>query len=339
MKTLIKTTLFVGITSTQLFAEQPADHLFFEGAEGQPGNGKHIVLMSGDEEYRSEESMPMMAQILASQGFKCTVLFSMDEEGKLVDPKNQKSVSNIDSLDSADAIVLALRFRNYPEADLDKFTAAFEKGTPLIALRTSTHLFNTGTEGKYAKYHWKSKVKGWKGGFGRQVLGESWVAHHGKHKVEATRTHVEKENEKHPVLNGVGQIFCTSDVYTAAPLAPSTILLRGEVTQSFDPKSEGVAKKNNPMQPVAWAREYKHENGKVSKILTTTMGAASDLTDENLRRLVINGVYWGTNLEVPASADASLKSVFKPTFYGFNEFQKGKTVKDFLNTSVEPKTK
>jgi len=53
------------------------DHLVFE-AKGE-ANGKHIVLLAGDEEYRSEESMPMLAQILSNQGFQCTVLFSMDK--------------------------------------------------------------------------------------------------------------------------------------------------------------------------------------------------------------------------------------------------------------------
>ena len=36
-----------------------------EGKQG-PGKGKHIVLISGDDEYRSEDLIPAMAQILAS---------------------------------------------------------------------------------------------------------------------------------------------------------------------------------------------------------------------------------------------------------------------------------
>ena len=41
--------------------------------------GKHVVLIAGDEEYRSEEAMPQLGKILAvHHGFKCTVLFSID---------------------------------------------------------------------------------------------------------------------------------------------------------------------------------------------------------------------------------------------------------------------
>src|SRR5437899_12968340 len=55
-----------------------ADWVVFEGGKG-PGNGKHIVFLSGDEEYRSEEGLPMLAKILAVRhGFKCTALFSMN---------------------------------------------------------------------------------------------------------------------------------------------------------------------------------------------------------------------------------------------------------------------
>jgi len=110
--------------------------------------------------------------------------------------------------------------------------------------------------------------------------------------------------------------------------------LRGEVTESFDPQSPGVESKNSPMIPVAWTREFKHSNGNVSPILTTTMGAASDLDDENLRRLVVNGVYWSTGLEVPEKTNVDLQSVYQPSFYGFGLWQKGKKPSDFKNVET-----
>ena len=85
-----------------------ADHLVFDGGDG-PGKGKHVVFIAGDEEYRSEEAMPLMAQILNKQGFKCTVLFSIDEKTGFVSPNNQKSVTNPAAMDSADAIVMSIR--------------------------------------------------------------------------------------------------------------------------------------------------------------------------------------------------------------------------------------
>ena len=32
-----------------------------------PGKGKHIVLLAGDEEYRSEEGLPMLGKILSQR--------------------------------------------------------------------------------------------------------------------------------------------------------------------------------------------------------------------------------------------------------------------------------
>ena len=59
-----------------------------------PGNGKHVVFLSGDEEYRSEEGLPMLAKILSQRhGFKTTVLFSLDPDGT-INPKNGASLSD-----------------------------------------------------------------------------------------------------------------------------------------------------------------------------------------------------------------------------------------------------
>jgi len=316
-----------------MVAAQPDDHIVLNGGEG-PGKGKHIVFLAGDEEYRSEEAMPVMAQILARQGFKCTVLFSMDKDGKFVDPTNQQSLSNPAALDSADAIVMSLRFRKWDGEAMDKFQAAFHRGIPMVALRTSTHAFNFGAKDKWAKYGFRSKKEtGWERGFGGEILGESWVNHHGKHKKEGTRTKVEDANKAHPVLNGVGEIFGATDVYgirNATPKAPSTILLRGEVTQTLESNSPAVeGKKNDPMMPVAWVRERKNSKGKVNKIFTTTMGSACDLADENLRRLVANGVFWGLGLEVPAKLDVSVNN-YKPTKYGFKIYKKEMKPVDYL---------
>src|SRR5262245_57172659 len=95
------------------FNIQAADYLVFEGKSG-PGLGKHVVFLSGDEEYRSEESLPQLAKILAERhGFKCTVLFAIDPANGTIDPKITTNLPAADALDSADVIVMALRFREW----------------------------------------------------------------------------------------------------------------------------------------------------------------------------------------------------------------------------------
>ena len=59
------------------------------------------------------------------------------------------------------------------------------------------------------------------------------------------------------------------------------------------------------------------------------MGAAPDLESEGLRRLVVNGVYWGLGMEVPEKADVSIVGEYKASNYGFKGYQKGKNAADF----------
>ena len=313
------------------------DYLEFKGIDG-PGKGKHIVLLAGDEEYRSEEALPLLAGMLASQGFDCTVLFSMDKKGETVDPTNRNSLSNPEALASADAIVMSLRFRHWSDATMQKFEAALLRGVPIVALRTSTHAFffadNQWAQSHFAnwaKYHFKADAStGWENGFGREVLGETWVSHHGKHKVEGTRSSIEPGQEAHPILRGVGEIFGTTDVYEASPKKPNTILLRGIVTETLEPDSRAVAgEKNNPMQAIAWTRLYENDAGKTNRVFTTTMGSACELVDPDLRRLVINGIYWGLEIEVPEAMDVSIPDSYNPTPYGFKNWQKGLKPEDF----------
>jgi hypothetical protein len=310
------------------------DWVVYEGKSG-PGKGKHIVFLSGDEEYRSEEGLPQLAKILALQhGFKCTVLFSINKDGE-IDPNTQNNEPGIEALDSADLCVMLLRFRGWPDEQMKHFVDYYLAGKPIIALRTSTHAFDfkNGSQSTYKRFGWQSKD--WPAGFGKQVLGETWVSHWGNHKKEATRGIIPDSAKKHPILKGVTDIFGDTDVYEATPTADAQVLVLGQVLKGMKPgdppadyrkkNAKGVEQGvNDPMQPVVWIRNHTNEAGKVNKILTTTMGSATDLQNEGLRRLLVNGAYWAAGLEkkIPKKAKADLVGDFQPTMYGFNGFKK-----------------
>lgn len=329
-KSILSTGLLLAATLMPARSESGIGWVSYPGGKGA-GEGKHVVLLAGDEEYRSEEALPMLAKILSKHhGFKCTVLFSTDPDGT-INPNKSESLGKPEALDSADAIVTSLRFRKWPDEAMKHFDDAIRRGVPVVGLRTSTHSFQLPGGSKFKEYN----------SFGKKVLGEGWVSHWGDHKVEAARGLVEKGTEKNPVLNGVGEIFADSDVYEAYPPADSTILIRGQVLKAMDPKDPPAAREktrasdkqkqdiNTPMMPVAWTREVKNEAGKTNKILTTTMGAATDLRDENLRRLVVNGVFWGTGIAVPAKADVTLVGDYQPSNYTFNGYKKGTKAADY----------
>ena len=319
--------LIATLLITCTLASNAADTVVYEGVKG-PGKGKHIVFISGDEEYRSEEGLPMLAKILALRhGFKCTVLFALNPADGTIDPNNQSNVVGLKTLTSADLVVMLLRFREFPDDQMKYFVDYLNSGKPIIALRTSTHSFaySRNKTSPYAKFDWQAKE--WPGGFGQHVLGDTWVNHHGNHGVESTRAVIDPKFAKHPILTGVKDVWGPTDVYTIAHLpADATVLAHGQVLTGMKPTDGPVdGPKNNPMMPLIWTREYHGENGTSNKILCTTMGAATDLQCADLRRLIVNGAYWAVGLEKKIKAKSSVDIVgdYQPTPFGFGKFKKG----------------
>src|SRR6188768_3909342 len=158
-------------------ARTNAAPLVYEGTEG-PGKGKHIVFLAGDHEYRSEESLPALARILAKhQGFKCTVLFNIDQAtGEIV--AGNSNMPGMEALDTADLAVVFLRFQNFPKEQMKHFDDYLNRGGPVVGLRTATHAFRMKEADPFSKHSYDSKAKGYELGFGHQVLGQTWIGHY-----------------------------------------------------------------------------------------------------------------------------------------------------------------
>ncbi|MCW5980558.1 MAG: ThuA domain-containing protein [Bryobacteraceae bacterium] len=302
--------------------------IVYEGESG-PGKGKHIVLIAGDQEYRSEEAIPMLARILARRhGFKCTALFAINPKSGEVDPSVTDNVPGLDALRTADLVVLFLRFLELPDEQMKEIVDYTNSGRPIVALRTSTHPFNYQKRpgSAYAKYHWKSAD----GGYGRQVLGETWVSHHGIHEKESTRGVVAPGMEDHPILKGVSEIWGESDVYEITTLAGDSVpLVLGQVLRGMTPGSPPNTEKK--LMPVAWTKSYAGASGRKSRIFTTTMGHANDFRNEEFRRMVVNACYWAMGLEgrIPARGDVEPDGPYKPNPIGIGKHKQGLKLSDF----------
>ena len=310
-RTFLTTPLLLAPLACLCSFASAQDYLEIAAGPGGAGQGKSVVLVAGDELYRSEETMPMLAKILSQKhGFKTTVLFAINPDGGHIDANFQNNIPGTEALDSADLLIIGTRFRQLPDDQLARFAKYLDAGKPVIGIRTATHAFTGGA--MTGDFKWAD--------FGLKILGERWVNHHGKHKVEGTRSVVEAANASHEVLHGVGEIFATTDVYGIRnlDLASTTLLLRGAVTESLDPASKAVSgQKNEPMMPLAWLREYTGPNGTTKgKAFCTTLGASVDFADEDLRRLIGNAAYFLTGLPVLAKADATPVDPFEPTFFG-----------------------
>jgi hypothetical protein len=321
----------LALISLASLSAAPMTSITYPAAAG-PGQAKHLVFLTGDEEYRSEEGLPMLAKILSQRyGFTCTVLFALDPDGT-INPDNNTSLSDPAALDRADGIVMGLRFRQWPDAAMQHFAAAVARGVPIVALRTSTHAFNFPAKSSSAYKSFNN--------FGREVLGENWVSHWGANRRGATRGIIEPGAESDPLLRGVTAIFGDSGVYETHPVADAKILVRGQVLTGMSPtdapdiylkkrKSDGVEQPiNDPLMPLAWTRLNHNANGTTNRVFCTTMGAATDLANEDFRRLVINAVLAGFALEIPARADVRYIDAYVPTPYAFKGYRRGLTPAD-----------
>ena len=292
-----------------------------------PGKGKHVVLVSGDEEYRSEEGLPQLGKILAQHhGFRCTVLFAINPADGTIDPDNRRNIPGLEALRTADLMIIATRFRELPDEQMQYVAEYLEAGKPVLGMRAAVVAFSVKPGEKYAKYGFQSTE--WPGGFGQQVLGQTWISHHGQHGKESTRGVIAPGAEQHPIVRGCDDIWGPTDVYTVRLPLPgdSKPLVLGQVLSGMNPTDTPVTgKKNDPLMPVAWTKTYQGAQSQVGRVFTTTMGAATDLESEGFRRLLVNGVYWCVGLEdkIAPRANVPLVGTYQPTRFGFGVFRRG----------------
>jgi len=312
-------TLLLTLFSLVTFAS--AAPLVFEGTEG-PGKGKHIVFLAGDHEYRSEESMPAIARLLAKhQGFKCTVLFDIDKEGDIV-AGEVANMPGMEALDTADLAVVFLRFQQFPAEQMKHFDAYLARGGPVIGLRTATHGFKTTKDDPFAKYSYDSKVAGYELGFGHQVLGQTWVGHYGTNHKQSTRIAIVPDKAAHPILRGVKDIWVQAGGYVGKP-TDGEILTMAQPLNGMTQDSPADATK--PPMPSEWTRTYKSASGKSGRVFTTLYGTSEDITNEGYRRMIVNGIFWALGLEdsIKPDLDVSFVGPFKPNTFGGGAYAHG----------------
>lgn len=295
--------------------------LTFAAGDG-PGEGKHIVLIAADQEYRSEQAMPMLAKILAKHhGFHCTVLFGVNEKGE-VDPTMKirwqdktvmHNIPGLEHLERADLVIVFTRLVTLPEKQLQYIYDYLDSGKPIIGIRTANHGF----------IGFDYKKDGKRVNFGDDVLGGSFRGHHGRWHQDSTRGIIVDENKVHPVLKGVDDIWGPSDVYRTYKEGGSlpegcTPLVMGQPLMG---RKHGDAINTKKIAlPVAWVKTWTGNRDKAGRVFHSTMGSARDLESAGLRRLMVNAAYWGMHMEDKINAKSSVDIVgpYKPLESGFN---------------------
>ncbi|MSU37360.1 MAG: hypothetical protein EXS36_20130 [Pedosphaera sp.] len=309
-------TLFLGLFSFAT-CEAADPFLTIEGGAG-PGNGQHIVFVTGEEYYRSEEGMSMFAKILARHhGFKCTVLFAIDSASGYINPNRNTHIPGLAALEHADLMVIFARLRELPDAEMKHIADYINAGKPVLGIRNATHAFRYSRDSSSPYKNWDFQSKEWAGGFGQQILGDTWIAHYGTFQKEATLAHINISQRHHPVLRGVKDtIFCHSDVNSVERLTTNDIVLfHGQVLSGLNRTDPAVTdQRKDTRMPFAWFKNYTAPSGKSGRSFTTTAGASLDWLSEDLRRMMVNAMLslTGHEKEIPDRTNVSFIDSYTP---------------------------
>lgn len=213
----------------------------------------NIVLAIAEDEYHAKETLPEFAktELEGRLGFHCTILQS----------DSKTDLQGTEALKDADLLIMFMRRRTLPEAQLKAFKDYFDSGRPVVALRTSCHAFQNWLE------------------FDKIVLGCNYNNHYtprGTLKIEQAIGAADQ-----PILKGIPKTFSsTSSLYKVLPLAPTCQAL---LTGTWEDK---------PPEPVAWTNHYKG-----GRVFFTSLGDPDDFHQPVFRTLLTNGVLWALGRE------------------------------------------
>jgi type 1 glutamine amidotransferase len=289
----------------------------------------HIVFVTGDEEYRSEESMPMLAAMVERElGATTEVLFSLDSNG-IVNPNINDNIPGLEALKEADMMVLFLRWRELPDDQLQHILDFAESGKPMAGFRTSTHsfLYKDDPKRKHLNDDWPTAV-----------FGQQWITHHGHFDDghDPLTMTAFREGANSPILNGVSPFEAYSWLYHTDGgdwnINPkTTVLMDGKSLRSKH--EEGGRLEKFPMtNPVVWTNDYKG-----ARVFFTTLGHPFDWKSEQMRKLAINGIAWALEKDIPEPGFAhTLPGSYDPNNSGFGEkFKQGLRPADFMFSKTE----
>lgn len=281
----------------------------------------HIVFVTGDEEYRSEESMPMLGRILQRElGAKISICYALDKDG-FIDPNRKDNIEGLEALADADLMVLFTRFRALPDEQLQHILDYVESGKPIVGFRTATHAFmyENDLEKAHLNDQWPTKV-----------FGQKWITHHGHFedgKSPLTEVTLYAGQKAHPILNGVGPFKAYSWLYhvegNGDQLAGDCqMLLGGRSLRSNYAESEEYPLNN----PVAWYKTYTGTSGTAARVFFTTLGHPYDFKEPSMRKLATNGMLWamGREAQIPEGGLNVEISDYDPNNSGFGDkYKKG----------------
>lgn len=224
----------------------------------------HVAILVSDDHYHADKTLPVFAHELRD-GWGCHVT--------LLHGEGTADIRSIDELDKADVLVLYIRRLALPEGQLGKLREFLNAGKPLVALRTASHAFDLKKPGPEWTAQWPE--------FDAEVLGGSYAGH-GPNPLGSDIAPADGA-EGHPILKGVepARWHSTGSLYYTAPIRDdATPIQLGSIPDR--------------VEPVTWTRAYGS-----ARVFYTALGHPDDFDQPAFRRLLVNGIFWAMDREVP----------------------------------------
>ena len=225
------------------------------------------------------------------------MLFNVDKETGEIAPGNTH-MPGMEALDTADLVVVFLRFPELPRRADAAPGRLPQRGGPVVGLRTATHAFRMKEDEPFARYSFNFKGPDYQLGFGHQVLGQTWVGHYGRNHQQSTRITIVDGKQSHPILRGVKDVWVQAGAYVGKP-TDGDILTMAQPLNGMTPDSP--VDETKPPMPSEWTRTYKGASGQSGRVFTSLYGTPEDLLSDGYRRLLVNGCFWRWAWRTPSS--------------------------------------
>ncbi|GIX03764.1 MAG: hypothetical protein KatS3mg113_0770 [Planctomycetaceae bacterium] len=231
----------------------------------------HVVIVSAEDEYRTERTLPEFARRYLGHTFRTTILLGA--------ARKEEGIPGLESLDHADVLLLSVRRRPLPPYQMALIRRYQRQGKPIVGIRTASHPFHLRQqEPPLGLVDWPE--------WDPQILGGHYTNHYPNHIQAYVRA---LEGVRHPILEGIPTTEwpTSASLYRVSPLEPGAVeLMRG--------RCEGVEQE----EPVAWT--FIRQDG--GRSFYTSLGHPDDFHAPAFCRLLYQGLCWAAGITAHRAA-------------------------------------
>ena len=224
----------------------------------------HLVILIAEDEYKTEKTLPKFALNHLGREFRVTILFGSDRE--------RSQICGLRVVQDADVLLVSVRRRVLPEANMYLIRELVRSGKPVIGVRTASHTF------ALRQQRLPEGFSDWLE-FGAEVFGGNYHGHHGND----LKSDVWLSAPDNPLAMGLSRerIRQGGSLYRTSPLAEGTsVIATGSV--------EGHAP-----EPVTWT--FTRADG--GRSFYTSMGHVKDFDNPSFTCLLYRGICWAASVE------------------------------------------